>query len=90
MAQPQIIRGTVAQILPVLDQNRDRDDLTLIIPGDASNTHPPDDAAAIAAANARLRAHIVTLPARPDLSNESIDADLACEYSSGADSGPGA
>lgn len=81
MARTQIIRGTAAELIPVLEKLDDRPDLTLIIP----IVHAPTDereptAVEIEEANARLRRHIVSLPSAPELDNDQIDADLASAY----------
>jgi hypothetical protein len=82
MEQPLVIHGTGAELFAILERYRDRSDLTLIIPpdGEAGNPGSARSRAELAAANARLRRHIVSLPCPPDLDNESIDADLAREY----------
>ena len=81
MTQAQIISGTGAELLPVIERLQDRVGLTLIVPADAGDTPSVDDAdASVAAASDRLRSHIVHLPTAPELDNDSIDTDLAREY----------
>ncbi len=76
----QVIRGTGADLAPYLEKYQDRGDLTLSIPDAARDSASSPTPAEIAAANARLRRHIVKLPFPVDLNNDQIDADLAREY----------
>ena len=77
----KIITGSGAELEPIIKKYHNRDGLTLIIPTDADNSdiQAPTEAE-IAAANARLRRHIVKLDCVHDLDNERIDADLAAAY----------
>jgi hypothetical protein len=78
MVQPQVIQGNREEITAYLQRLGDRKNLILIVPAEESQREPTEED--IAAANARLRRHIVTSGSAGGLDNDSIDTDLAKEY----------